>query len=394
MILFFHLNYVLDYHECFLRGLPEITCLIRRDPSVTGRFTPHPAGEPNFYMIAEQYPLPNDNESVAATGARESESSTMPSLAGAPVASRLTQEPLPVYDNAPRRPPPPPHPPQYNESYNHSYPQPQPFTRNGSDGSYPYDINQYQQSTSHHLPPPLSHLPSRNPSFSLTPAQYAQLYAEHHSRNRSGSYHSQPESYSAGPSHTSSQRVIHQHPQNLAQVTTAREHLAATYGSQYPSMLPPQPPPPIPGAYNVQGLPGSIQDQLGLGMSSNIQPPQAQAHPQDQSVPNGQPSVSPPFAKVDTGTGTKVQPSAQDLANSESKVDTDIDIRPAPFESVQFQQAGTGGNNNDQTRTNHVVSVQAPDQDSNEVDPADGSQGQQLGNDGNDHEPSSESPKQ
>jgi len=101
-------------------------------------------------MIAEQYPLPNDNESVA-TGARE-ESSTMPSLAGAPAASRLVQETLPVYDNAPRRPPPPP--PQYNESYNHSYPQPQPFMRNGSDGSYPYDVNQYQQATSHHLPPP------------------------------------------------------------------------------------------------------------------------------------------------------------------------------------------------------------------------------------------------
>lgn len=372
------MNNVLDYHECFLRGLPEITCLIRRDPSVSGRFTPHPAGEPNFYMIAEQYPLPNDNESVA-TGARE-ESSAMPSLAGAPAASRLVQETLPVYDNAPRRPPPPP--PQYNESYNHSYPQPQPFMRNGSDGSYPYDVNQYQQATSHHLtPPPLSHLPSRDPSFSMTPAQYAQLYAEHHSNSKNrgnNSYHSQPESYSAGPSH-SSQRIIHQHPQNLAQVTTAREHLAATYGSQYPSMLPPQPPPPFPGAYNAQGLPGSIQDQLGLGTSSNIQPPQAQAYPQDQSVPNGQPSVSPPFAKVDDTNSTKVQPSAQDLANSESKVDTNIDIRPAPFESVQFQQAGVNSDNNDQDRTNHVVSVQAPDQDSNEVAPTDGSQGQQLG---------------
>lgn len=140
-------------------------------------------------------------------------------------------------------------------------------------------------------------------------------------------------------------------------------------------MLPPQPPPPIPGAYNynAQGLPGSIQGQLGLGTSSNVQPPQAQAYPQDQSVTNEQPSVSPLFSKVDT-------PSAQDLANSESKVDTDIDIRPAPFESVQFQQAGVGGNNNDQVataRTNHVVSVQAPDQDSNEVAPADGSQGRQ-----------------
>ena len=98
--------------------------------------------------------------------------------------------------------------------------------------------------------------------------------------------------------------------------------------------------------------------------------------------------MSPLFSKVDT-------PSAQDLANSESKVDTDIDIRPAPFESVQFQQAGVGRNNNDQVATastNHVVE-RRPDQDSNEVAPADGSQGQQLGNHGNDREPSSESPK-
>ncbi|KAL7525631.1 hypothetical protein ACHAWF_001442, partial [Thalassiosira exigua] len=46
------------YHECFLRDLPELTWLIHRLPSNQGKATPYPAGEPNFYRIAERYPLP------------------------------------------------------------------------------------------------------------------------------------------------------------------------------------------------------------------------------------------------------------------------------------------------------------------------------------------------
>lgn len=45
------------YHECFLRGRPKLTCLIRRLPPNQGRSTPFPAGEPNFYRIAELFPL-------------------------------------------------------------------------------------------------------------------------------------------------------------------------------------------------------------------------------------------------------------------------------------------------------------------------------------------------
>eukprot|EP00580_Thalassiosira_gravida_P003474 CAMPEP_0201622056 /NCGR_PEP_ID=MMETSP0492-20130828/47207_1 /ASSEMBLY_ACC=CAM_ASM_000837 /TAXON_ID=420259 /ORGANISM="Thalassiosira gravida, Strain GMp14c1" /LENGTH=650 /DNA_ID=CAMNT_0048091629 /DNA_START=464 /DNA_END=2417 /DNA_ORIENTATION=- len=46
------------YHECLLRCLPKLTCLIRRLPPNLGKATPHPAGEPNFYRISEVYPLP------------------------------------------------------------------------------------------------------------------------------------------------------------------------------------------------------------------------------------------------------------------------------------------------------------------------------------------------
>lgn len=46
------------YQECFLRGLPNLTCLIRRLPPNLGKSTPFAEGEPNFYRISEQYPLP------------------------------------------------------------------------------------------------------------------------------------------------------------------------------------------------------------------------------------------------------------------------------------------------------------------------------------------------
>jgi len=54
------------YHECFLRSLPKLTCLIRRLKSNQGKTTPYPAGEPNFYLISETYPLP-DSEPLDAS---------------------------------------------------------------------------------------------------------------------------------------------------------------------------------------------------------------------------------------------------------------------------------------------------------------------------------------
>ncbi|KAL3779535.1 hypothetical protein ACHAW5_001009 [Stephanodiscus triporus] len=46
------------YHECFLRGLPELTCLIRRLPTNLGKTIPYVEGEPHFYAIGMDYPLP------------------------------------------------------------------------------------------------------------------------------------------------------------------------------------------------------------------------------------------------------------------------------------------------------------------------------------------------
>eukprot|EP00804_Cyclotella_cryptica_P003757 CCRYP_008927-RA/>CCRYP_008927-RA protein AED:0.03 eAED:0.03 QI:184/1/1/1/1/1/2/375/554 len=47
------------YHEYFLRGRPELAKLMKRLVN-PGRRLPDPKGEPDFYEIAKQYPLPPD----------------------------------------------------------------------------------------------------------------------------------------------------------------------------------------------------------------------------------------------------------------------------------------------------------------------------------------------
>mmetsp|Transcript_34232 Transcript_34232/g.51326 ORF Transcript_34232/g.51326 Transcript_34232/m.51326 type:complete len:408 (+) Transcript_34232:2-1225(+) len=45
------------YHECFLRGHPRLTALMRRVSPGQGKVTPNMHSEPDFYLIAQQYPL-------------------------------------------------------------------------------------------------------------------------------------------------------------------------------------------------------------------------------------------------------------------------------------------------------------------------------------------------
>ena len=45
------------YHECFLRGHPRLTVLMRRLSPGEGRGTPNIYAEPDFYLIAKNYPL-------------------------------------------------------------------------------------------------------------------------------------------------------------------------------------------------------------------------------------------------------------------------------------------------------------------------------------------------
>ncbi len=45
------------YHECFLRGIPRLTWLMRRVQTKRGKPVPNIEGEPDFYGIAMMYPL-------------------------------------------------------------------------------------------------------------------------------------------------------------------------------------------------------------------------------------------------------------------------------------------------------------------------------------------------
>jgi hypothetical protein len=47
------------YHECFLRGLPDIAQLIAR-VTTPGKKVPNPNGEPDFHDISKRFPLPED----------------------------------------------------------------------------------------------------------------------------------------------------------------------------------------------------------------------------------------------------------------------------------------------------------------------------------------------
>ena len=46
------------YHECFLRGLPFLTALMKRAVPNRGKLLPRIEGEPNFYEIEKQFRLP------------------------------------------------------------------------------------------------------------------------------------------------------------------------------------------------------------------------------------------------------------------------------------------------------------------------------------------------
>ena len=47
------------YHETFLRGLVHLTALMKRVVPNKGKLLPHVEGEPNFYEIEKQFPLPS-----------------------------------------------------------------------------------------------------------------------------------------------------------------------------------------------------------------------------------------------------------------------------------------------------------------------------------------------
>ncbi|KAL7505560.1 hypothetical protein ACHAWX_000619 [Stephanocyclus meneghinianus] len=72
-------DYRCYYHECFLRGLPHLTRLMKRTEPNQGKLLPHVEAEPDFYQMDLIHPLPpsyvyplppvNTPAGAAATGA-------------------------------------------------------------------------------------------------------------------------------------------------------------------------------------------------------------------------------------------------------------------------------------------------------------------------------------
>eukprot|EP00984_Skeletonema_dohrnii_P031934 scaffold25149_cov78-Skeletonema_dohrnii-CCMP3373.AAC.2 len=86
------------YHECFLRGHPRLTVLMRRVSPGRGKAaTPNMHSEPNFYMIAKQYPLGKS----ADVGNKETAVAAVPSME----SSQPNHQRDPSYRRGPTTPP-------------------------------------------------------------------------------------------------------------------------------------------------------------------------------------------------------------------------------------------------------------------------------------------------
>ena len=60
------------YHECFLRGHPKLTVLMRRISPGQGKATPNAHTEPDFYLIDQQFPLRDKGTSGKKKSAQSS----------------------------------------------------------------------------------------------------------------------------------------------------------------------------------------------------------------------------------------------------------------------------------------------------------------------------------
>jgi len=104
------------YHECFLRGHPRLTVLMRRISPGRGKATPNMHSEPDFYSIAKQFPLHATGEKPvflpksegrrklkvkSLPTAKESAASQVTSFDPLPVSSHNDLEPLAVMTSAP-----------------------------------------------------------------------------------------------------------------------------------------------------------------------------------------------------------------------------------------------------------------------------------------------------
>mmetsp|Transcript_10941 Transcript_10941/g.15416 ORF Transcript_10941/g.15416 Transcript_10941/m.15416 type:complete len:452 (+) Transcript_10941:101-1456(+) len=71
------------YHQCFLKGLPHLTKYMPK-PKNARRLAPDPQNEPNFYKIAEMFPLPRQSGASNSSTRESVTSSAVPVAKPAP----------------------------------------------------------------------------------------------------------------------------------------------------------------------------------------------------------------------------------------------------------------------------------------------------------------------
>ena len=133
------------YHECFLRGLPQLIVKIKRAVPNQGRLLPHVEGEPNFYEIDKHLKLP-------PSGMHHCQSHYPPQIAGAGEGNGFPPDQRSSSNEFSFYPPesyqlgthPPPHPPQ-PPFYGHP--------------SYPHAMAAYPSNPGYSLYPPYYHMP-------------------------------------------------------------------------------------------------------------------------------------------------------------------------------------------------------------------------------------------
>jgi hypothetical protein len=132
------------YHECFLRGLPQLIVMMKRAAPNQGRLLPHVEGEPNFYEIDKHFKLP-------PSGTHHCQSQYPPQIAagagnGFPPDQRSDSNefffyPPGSYQPGTHPPPPPPPPPFYGHP------------------SYPHAMAAYPSNMGYSPYPPYYHMP-------------------------------------------------------------------------------------------------------------------------------------------------------------------------------------------------------------------------------------------
>mmetsp|Transcript_3463 Transcript_3463/g.7625 ORF Transcript_3463/g.7625 Transcript_3463/m.7625 type:complete len:203 (+) Transcript_3463:120-728(+) len=139
------------YHECFLRGLPHLTVLMKRVAPNKGKLLAYVEGEPNFSEIGNQFPLPPPV--MPYQGHFQHYSSSH--MAG-------------VGDVTPPEPPTGYHRPNHYSSYPGTYPYPPPYYGHHGDS----------HAAAAAYPPPPSYPPS--PYYPTHYGQPPQQHYPHH----------------------------------------------------------------------------------------------------------------------------------------------------------------------------------------------------------------------